>query len=473
MVAAALVASLAVGASAVLIPGRAAVALVCLLFAAALLRVLSWRGYPPYSAPAIASAFFVGYGVLGFLISPSFSATREGVSAVLELTDAQAALTLPIFLAAAAGIALGGLLVPPGREAQPHGAGRRHPPGPDLPRSEQHVRVPLPVLGGAAAMPLLMLVAGAGASPLWSRPDYLIGASGGVFSLGKNLAPVGVLAATVLTTGTLHRHGRNLGAALLVAYSLVLFALGTRLLALIPVLVAASWLITRTDRRSSRTIGVICAAAVASFVLLSLPLALRQLPTHGLAPYAAALVTDPGFVAGETLRTALSNILFGFPLTYAVAYTGTGLSPSTLEVAVNPLPGNLTTWYEIAPYLRLNVNTPYNAMGELGHFGLLVVLAFFIATGVLLAWLWRLRLMNPALATIARLMVVGTTLLICVTAIQYNLRSTSRLLYYVAAVGVSLLVTRVVLRTLSRSNHRPVPQHGPQALSADGVSLVS
>ena len=165
------------------------------------------------------------------------------------------------------------------------------------------------------------------------------------------------------------------------------------------------------------------------------------------------------FVGSQTLQAALSNILFGFPLTYAVAFTGTGLSVSTLTVAVNPLPGNLTSWYEIAPYLRLNVNTPYNAMGELGHFGLAAVFMFFLLTGLLLGWLWRLRLLSPSLATIATMMVTGTTLLICVTAIQYNLRSTSRLLYYVAAVGVALIVARIVMRGAARRHQAPAFSH--------------
>jgi hypothetical protein len=459
--------SVAVGAASALISLRAAVAVVCLLIGVALVRVLAWRGYAPYSAPSVATAFFVGYGVLGFLISPSFSATREGVSAILELTDAQAALTLPIFMAAAAGIAVGALFVAPGRDATTAPHLEQH-----TGRGSQQGLVPLPVLLGAAVLPLMMIVVGGGPGLLWRRQDYLIGAAGGVFSLGKNLAPVGILAATVLLTRVFTRQGRPLGAVLLVGYGLTLFALGTRLLALIPVFVTVSWLLTRRERRPGRTAAVLAVAAVSSFVLLSLPLALRQLPAHGLAPYATALLTDPGFVGGQTLQTALSNVLFGFPLTYAVAFTGTGLSGSTVAVAINPLPGDMTNWYEIAPYLRLNVNTPYNAMGELGHFGVLVVFAFFVATGLLLAWLWRLRLLSSALATIARLMVVGTTLLICVTAIQYNLRSTSRLLYYVAAVAVALLVTRVVMRTGQRNRRAAAAPRAADEWSPDGVLLV-
>ena len=55
-------ASLALGSAAALFSLRAAVAVICLLYAAGLVKVFAMRGYGTLSAPSMAAGFFVAYG---------------------------------------------------------------------------------------------------------------------------------------------------------------------------------------------------------------------------------------------------------------------------------------------------------------------------------------------------------------------------------------------------------------------------
>jgi len=414
-----------------------------------LTTVLVWllhrRGYEYFSAPSVATSFFGLYAALGVFLGPSLSSTKRGVSAALQLTEADALHALPYFLAAACGLAVGGLLVNPG--ARPSRAG-------------EAVRIAIPPqwLISIGALPLMLIVLSVGLTPLWARDTYLIGTGGGAFSIGLSLSPVGVIAFTLLLFTSRQLLPKVLGVTGIAMYLAVFFALGTRLLAIVPALLVAAYLLTPHRPSPWKTVAVLTVGLVTSFALLTLPLGLRGLSLHGFSPYSHALLTRPVEVLQASTSEAMANFMFGYPLTLVVASKSQGLSWETVSVSLNPLPGHLTNWYEIAPTLRLNEFTPFNAIGELGHFGLAVVALYFVALGLLFGLTWRLRnSLRRRGAALFSVLVIGLTLLICLTATQYNLRSTTRLAYYLVFLTVGLKLVMIVYRSRGRQATPAIP----------------
>src|SRR4029078_8252920 len=106
--------------------------------------------------------------------------------------------------------------------------------------------------------------------------------------------------------------------------------------------------------------------------LIELPLEFRALTSHGIVPYVNAL---PGILSSTHPWDATGrNLLIGYAVIAVTAFQGAALPLGDLLVAVNPLPGRLTGWYEIADLHRLHVFTPMPGLGELGNAGWLVAL---------------------------------------------------------------------------------------------------
>jgi hypothetical protein len=151
------------------------------------------------------------------------------------------------------------------------------------------------------------------------------------------------------------------------------------------------------------------------------------------------------------LRAYLLNTFYGFPLTAYVA-SAPHLPLSYFLTSVSPLPGSLTSWYEINAQMRVNAYIPYNAIGELLNYGwYIAVLVSFLLGAVLTAIdvdiRRRLRQREYLLPTVY----IGLTVLFLLSTTQYNLRSSTRLLYYMMAISFLAWMFRAL---------RPVGQRG-------------
>ncbi|NYI40408.1 hypothetical protein [Demequina lutea] len=300
-----------------------------------------------------------------------------------------------------------------------------------------------------AAAPIAMVVVALGGA-LLLRDNYLRGAylSGGfgraLFGFGEQLATAGVaLAGYVLAAG---RGANRLGAMLLtVAYFSLFFSLGTRRLALVPILLVVGMLMARPKR----TWFKLAAATIIATLLLPLPLYLRGQNQHGLLPYLSSL-SGYHFDGVDWLST-INNVLITFPITGMTAFYVDKLPLSYMLVSLDPLPGQLAGWYEIASNMTLNPWTPYSTIGELWNYGFVPSALVWVSFGIVAAWLDRVvRRLWVWGVPIVSLAVVGLSALFALQAIQYNLRSSSRMLWYAALIAIGGLI----YTSLQRSRHR-------------------
>ena len=305
--------------------------------------------------------------------------------------------------------------------------------------SKDTLRLPVGTLVVVGYAILALTIYGHG-SALMYAPTY--GADGyggpvGAAIAGTALAPVAILmlAYAVFQPGG-HRPVAWLGLA---AWCLVLFAMSTRQLALVPaMLVLGRILAPARDGRKLRPfwVGV---AVLGTLALAQLALIMRSTAGGvGLRPFWARIQADPGLLADQfDPQTVMGNILFSTPLTAHVAQLN--LPTGAFWTSVTPEPTGMTDWPMLAPQFRVNFFTPFNGLGELAAYGPWYLIGYGMAAGAYLALLSRLAVrLSGALRVVAQLMAVGISILFSVTLLQYNLRSDTRLLWYSCAALIGL-----------------------------------
>jgi hypothetical protein len=337
-------------------------------------------------------------------------------------------------------------------------------------------RIPtIPVLA-AATVPLILIILGTGPAELVNRANYLDTAGPEwMVTVSDVLAPLGVAAAAMVLLGKRTRIGRLVAGILLLAYVAVLLAKDTRLLAVVPMIVLALFIAQRGGN-VRRMLPPTLAAVACSFVLLQLPLALRaEVPSAGLAPYVSALVQDPGLLLGSSVGGTVGNVLYSVPLTGFVATDVPSLPAGALATSLSPLPGGMTAWPALAPLLRVSPYTPFSSLGELALQGALVLVLYFSVVGYLTTRLQSLGATLHGFRAIAMQLALGGLIAaFSLSALQYNLRSTTRYVWYALGLYIVLRVTPVLKRgglhpyspgrrTAVTSNRRTAATMGPPA----------
>lgn len=218
------------------------------------------------------------------------------------------------------------------------------------------------------------------------------------------------------------------------AYFSIFLAYGSRRLALVPILFALGAYAASMSRKSGYWVIV---AGVLSALMLPIPLYVRGLPTHGLQPYLAAV---PDMLQnGPTWQLTLNNIMVFFPITAMTAYGIPSIPHENILLELNPLPGELVGWYDVASTMGLNRATPYSGLGELGNAGWSWVAIVWIVVGILLTILERAAYVSVKNEQqVFAVAIVGLAGLFAITVTQYNFRNAQRDLIY--AVLVALIV---------------------------------
>jgi catechol-2,3-dioxygenase len=114
-----------------------------------------------------------------------------------------------------------------------------------------------------------------------------------------------------------------------------------------------------------------------------------------------------------------------------------------MEVSLNPLPGEATSFYERVDELQVNAVTPYSTLGELRNYGAVPFGAYFLAAGAYFAHLQAFsRRLPQAWQAAFTVALAGLAVMFATTSLQYTLRTTTRLLYYavVAELAVRLIL---------------------------------
>jgi hypothetical protein len=393
---------------------------------------------------------FVLLALLGSLLARSVG-PQGGVSAVLVLNDQDTWRTALLLVVSATALLVGGAVV--------LSLGRRPA------RDQRLAPDPVHSTGSAlaspgrrsailavAAAPLLATVALDG-TDLLARNEYLIGDAGSPAGATATVGMAGVVACGLLLN--LERGTRRVPVVLVaLGYLALYFSLGSRQVALVPVLLAVGFYVAHPNRSSRIGLGV---GLLTSIYLLPFPIFLRSVGANGLFPYLAALPDAPRPL--DVLAGSADNLLISFPLTGTTAFKVPQIPFSELLVELDPRPGSSTGWYDIADSLRINPYTPYSALGTIGNHGWTVVVVFWLVTG---AFLGYLHLRSTTLTALGSrgiaLVLVALPLLFTLFSLQYNLRSSVRFLVYAAAIDIAwrlVLALRAAYRAPSSEQTEP------------------
>jgi len=393
-------------------------------------------------------------GVAGYVLYPRIADVAR-VSARLGQSVSAYRVAAGLFLLASAALWIGGLLGSLGGRSKGDAAVEQ------AALREALVKLPAGAVLLAALVPVTLTIIGTSPQGLLHRSSYLDAYGPLLISkLSGVLLPAGVaLLGLVLFNGR-STSGKRRATLLLLLYMTVLFAKGTRLIGLVPLILLGCYLSLPDGAGKARRLGVTTAALVgaATVFLLQLPLALRSnFGGNGLGPYVSRIIADPGSAVVPNLLAVFGNVLFAVPLTGSIA-TATPEQPlDYFLTSIDPRPGGLTAWPTIAPLLRVNINTPFNALGELSRYGLVVFVGYLLITGFVVTRLQRFAARTPGLsAQIGVGLLGGLLLLFSVSLLQYNLRSGTRQLWYAL---VLLVVLRFVGTTISSTRRNRLVQH--------------
>lgn len=365
-------------------------------------------------------------GVLGAALYAGVSRAEAGGGARVELSEADTAATFVLMTVAAASVLAGGLIT---ANALPRIAST----------TTSKFKVELPQAAYAwlllgSLVPLGILAAARG-TDVFARQYYIAEAvqDGGLAGLAGQMAIAATIAVGYLIMAT--KGGTRLFAVLiLLGYIGIFFGAGSRRMAMIPILVMVGVFLAR---RTKMTGLLLAASAALSLYLIRLPLYLRALPEHGIIPY---IQHFPGFFDyGVGWDSIGRNVLISFGIIGATAYQQPSISNEIFWASINPATGAAAGWYEYADRMRINIYTPYAGVGELGNHGMAYVVIYFFVAGIILALGDRavMRFMERGHGVLS-LALVGLAGLFYLYSIQYNLRSSTRMLFYGIVAGVVL-----------------------------------
>lgn len=325
------------------------------------------------------------------------------------------------------------------------------------------IRVPGAALLLAAA-PLALDIYGTGFHVVLHATAYLEHSGPtAAYRVGRALGAVGVFLCGNILFSDPNRRNRVLAGLIASGYFALYLGVATRYFGLIAPMLYLGGLLSGKWTVRGRSIGLIV-AAVASLIMVQLPIALRGEQDHGLVASINYILQDPGLLLADPIH----NLLFGAPLTLYVGQVIPRLPLHDMATALSPLPSSLTDWAQIQPSLKLSPTNPYSALGHLLNYGwayLAGIMAVFGAAYALLERLAR-RSVAPGLAL---LVLTAVSVVAVVDSTEYSLRTVARLAYYAAVIlGLLVVVPRLSGDTLNQ-DARPVGQAGSS--SARRVSV--
>lgn len=271
---------------------------------------------------------------------------------------------------------------------------------------------------------------------LFSR-DYYIPDHGGVAPVLSQLSAIIGLILSSLVIGSSNLKNKITGVILSAIFVLLMFSKGSRfsvaglLLAMvIPVLSSSGGVFGY----KKLTFYVFIALAIVP--LLHVVLYFRSDSIYGLIIYlqkfgeAMSTLPDNEF---QSVWDILFNLTFSVPVTEV---TINGLNDlSTIFVALNPAPGEMAGWYDIAGSRRVSVDIPFSAMGELYGFSPIFCFIYMMIIGYFITYVqFESENMMPMARFVGLISAMSLGMLFAILAPQYPLRNITRLAYYMLAV---------------------------------------
>jgi len=291
-------------------------------------------------------------------------------------------------------------------------------------------------------VPILLYATGRGLGNLWSRSEYLLDQFHFVYVLGSfSSLPVLVIIGYMLPAK------KSIGwriacVALLILHEVLFLSASSRRFAIAPLFFIVGLALGGIRRR---TIMLIVGAWMLALPLLStLPLELRGMPEQGLAllPSNLGEIFAQGVGYIPAADTLLMNVTFSVPLA-AYVKDALPIPKDYFLVSINPLPSfvpvpSLPPWAEIGDQLKVSPHQPYSALGELLNQGWGWLILYYAIVGLIAAWAdIGARVFEGQCSRWGFLFACGMLDFFSITSTQYQLRSSTRFIYYAILIVVA------------------------------------
>jgi hypothetical protein len=254
---------------------------------------------------------------------------------------------------------------------------------------------------------------------LLSRESYLFVSAGSVSGAIRYLIPlIGIISAwmTIRSTNKL-LHFCNYLTCVLIEFSAASRSLG--------ILLMVCFVFWASNTPSKfYVLARICMGVYLGGIGISQALFLRSQGNHGLFPHVEQLIQN-GLSSG-----AIGNVIGTFLVIIPVTLFGLQVpTPKNyISTSLNPLPGRLTDWYEIASSLLLNPWTPTGSIAQLHNLGVVQESLVWLLLGFILGLLGKFSSTNDR-SLIVSLISVALVLSASLQFLQYSLRAGMRFVY--------------------------------------------
>ncbi|MGH7688750.1 MAG: hypothetical protein ACREN3_04020 [Gemmatimonadaceae bacterium] len=311
------------------------------------------------------------------------------------------------------------------------------------------------------SLPFLLIVVGKGPSSILVRPEYLVESHHYVLIVGDLLAMPAILGLGFLTASASRWRWQVTFVSLFLAYWLLFVSLSTRIAAVIVVFFLLGLALGRARERTLVLLLVLWVATLP--ILFEVPLALRGMAQQGLVPLPTNLArmaaVNSALEYSQSVGELVMNVGFGVPLAAYVSHAQP-IPKSVLLTSLSPLPSfisvpGLPPWDAVQEHLRVSPYIPYNALGELLNQGWPWLIAYYLLIGVIAAWTdLGARVFDGQRKRWGYLIASGLLFFFAISSTEYNLRSSTRLVYYAVAAIVLWRVLYQVRFTTPSHRHR-------------------
>ena len=150
------------------------------------------------------------------------------------------------------------------------------------------------------------------------------------------------------------------------------------------------------------------------------------------------------------LSIAGINYLFGFSFLSTLATSSFfDVTISELLVSINPLPSTIIDVSHVVENHKITVFAPYSALGTLGSLGLLYVCVYYLFAGFVFNYC---KYYFPARFSVLSLLIFLLFLSFAMLSVQYQLRTTTRFIYYAIFYFTMFKLISSYFSTLKKHN---------------------
>lgn len=167
--------------------------------------------------------------------------------------------------------------------------------------------------------------------------------------------------------------------------------------------------------------------------LMTIPLGARTLDSEGLVPLMAWVSTGLEFYSKYYSSLAdmlISNLSHVYVATIDSHYSWQVIPDEYFWISINPLPGSMVGWYDIADDLTVIAHVPFSAYGQLVGHRVELIFLYSLTFGLFIGAVDRFVIGSPNTNIVLKILLFFFVFMALILMYQYALRSSIRLIYY-------------------------------------------